>query len=148
MEMQLVVDARMKAGHLTLQNRRALNVTKASSIYLVQHIFLMRKFMILLFCASSIRRKCICGKLQCANGRLQMPEKLMGVKGERTERQPGRKHIERPQQISRMLQALLLRKAGIVGPRKHEMQIEAWLCLYVQRRGQKGRGEQRTEGQR
>ncbi len=47
-----------------------------------------------------------------------------------------------------LLQALLLRKAGRVGPRKHEMQIEAWLRLYVQRRGQKGRGEQRTEGQR
>jgi hypothetical protein len=28
------------------------------------------------------------------------------------------------------------------------MQIEAWLRLYVQRRGQQGHGEQRTEGQR
>lgn len=30
MEMQLVVDARMKAGHLALQNRRALNLTENS----------------------------------------------------------------------------------------------------------------------
>ena len=87
----------------------------------------------------------------------------MGLQGGRSQSQTWRKNIERPQrlllqQISRMLQALLLqalllqalllRKAGIVGPRKHEMQIEAWLRLYVQRRGQQGRGEQRTEGQR
>ena len=92
----------------------------------------------------------------------------MGLKGGRSQSQTWRKNIERPQrlllqQISRMLQALLLqalllqalllqaqllRKAGIVGPRKHEMQIEAWLRLYVQRRGQQGHGEQRTEGQR
>ena len=87
----------------------------------------------------------------------------MGLKGGRSQSKTWRKHIERPQrlllqQISRMLQALLLqalllqalllRKAGIVGPRKHEVQIEAWLRLHVQRRGQQGRGEQRTEGQR
>jgi hypothetical protein len=61
--------------------------------------------------------------------------------------------MERPerrrlQQVSRLLQALLLRQAGVMSPRQHQVQIEAWLRLYGQRRMQQGHREQGIEGRR
>ena len=103
--------------------------------------------------ASPKRRESIRSQLGCAAGLLLLlPGELnKALVEERTQRRPGRQHSQRRerlllQQVSRLLQRLLLRQAGIVGACQQQIQIEAFLRLHGQRHGQQGRHEHGIEG--
>ena len=103
-------------------------------------------------CTSTKRRESIRSRMQRAARLLQLlPGELnKGLAEERTQRRTGRQHCQRPkrlllQKVPRLLQGLLLRQAGVVGPRQHQIQIEALLRLHGHGHRQQGRQERRVE---